>query len=77
VAAKLGGCEACGWVLQILPENSRFPISSDQQKVAASNHHFRLSTAGLSLSSFFWLFTSGFPLKLSCALLETTNYFDS
>jgi hypothetical protein len=43
---------------RILPENSRFPTSSDQQKVAASNHHFWLVTAGLSLPAYhFWLFT--------------------
>jgi hypothetical protein len=56
-----------------LPENSRFPTSSDQQKVAASN-----LTSGLSLPAFqFQLITSGFSLKLLCALLETTNRFDS
>jgi hypothetical protein len=60
--------------------------------VAASNHHFWLVTAGLSLlADYFWLFTSGFSLlafhfwlftsgsslKLLFALLETTNRFDS
>jgi hypothetical protein len=43
---------------QILPGNSRFPTSSDQQKVAANNPGFSL------LAFHFWL-----PLKLFCALL--------
>jgi hypothetical protein len=37
---------------RILPENSRFPTSSNQPKVAAINHHFRLFTTGLSLPVF-------------------------
>jgi hypothetical protein len=53
-----------------LPETSRFPTSSDQQKVAASNHH-RLCTAGYSLPAFhFQLFTSGFSLKLFVLCLK-------
>jgi hypothetical protein len=58
---------------RILPENSRFPISSDQQNVAASNHHFLLCAAGFSLpASHFCLFP-----QIVCTLLETTNRFDS
>ena len=57
------------------------PTSSDQQKVVASNHHFWLVTAGCHFSfsdpAYHWLFTSGSSLKLLCALLETTNRFDS
>jgi hypothetical protein len=56
-----------------------FPdILRPEQKVAASNHYFRLFTTGLSLLVFqFQLITSGFSLKLLCALLERTNRFDS
>jgi hypothetical protein len=56
--------------------NSRFPISSDQQKVAANNPGFSLPASHFWLPHF-WLLTSGFSLKLFCALLETTNRFDS
>jgi hypothetical protein len=73
VAAKLVDAKLVAGLERILPENSRFPTSSDQQKVAASKHHFRLFTAGFALLAF----TSGFSLKLFCALLETTNRFDS
>jgi hypothetical protein len=54
------------------------PTFSDQQKVAASNQHFRLFTAGLS-ACHFQLSTSGFSILAFpfCALLETTNGFDS
>jgi hypothetical protein len=64
VAAKRVDAKLVAGYGRILPGNSRFPTSSDQQKVAANNHHFRL-------------FTSGFSLKLFCALLEATNRFDS
>jgi hypothetical protein len=56
---------------RILPANSRFPTSSDQQNVAASNHHFRLLTASFALLAFhFQLFTSGFSLKLFVLCLK-------
>jgi hypothetical protein len=60
-----------GWILL---ENSRFPTSSDQPKVAGSNHHFRLVNSSflsnLSISS-------GSSLNLLRALFDTTNRLDS
>jgi hypothetical protein len=46
----------------------RFPTSSDQQNVAASNHHFWLLTASFALH--FQHFTSGFSLKLFVLCLK-------
>ena len=64
VAAKREDAKLVAGYGRILPGNSYIPTSSDWQKVAANNYYFRL-------------FTSGFSLKLFCALLGTTNCFDS
>ena len=69
-------CEACGWVRADLAGKFRFPTSSDRQNVAASPlpaSHRQLCAAGFSFPAFhFWLFP-----QTVCALLETTNGFDS
>ena len=63
-------------VRAVLAGKFRFPTSSDRQNVAASPlpaSHYQLCTAGFSFPAFhFWLFP-----QTVCALLETTNGFDS
>jgi hypothetical protein len=66
VATKFVDAKLVAELGRILPENYRFPTSSDQLKVAASNHHFRLFTAGFALPAFhFQLFTSSMAMAAS------------
>jgi hypothetical protein len=65
MAAKRVDTKIMAGYRQILPGNSRFPTSSDQQKVTANNPDF-------SLPAFhFWFFTSGFPSNSFALCLES------
>jgi hypothetical protein len=56
----------------------KFPFPGILRPAKSGSQQPRLFTSGFSLLAFhFKLLTSGFPLKLFWALLETTNRFDS
>jgi hypothetical protein len=52
VAAKIVDATLVAEKGRILPENSRFPTSSDQPKVPGSNHHFQLVTSSFSIPTY-------------------------